>query len=144
MTHIFLCLSTLQIYKKNYKKQIFFTFFSPFITTFFLFIYSRRYFFHGARKRQEFRYLIVDRVSRGVWWDTPHFFVGWAGFEPTTSCSQSRHSNRTELPPEINRKQFLGYRLKVYSILKLLYVSLLTPIRDSNPCLPLHEGTLVP
>lgn len=28
-------------------------------------------------------------------------FVGIAGFEPTTSCSQSKHSSRTELYPEI-------------------------------------------
>ncbi len=29
-----------------------------------------------------------------------HLFVGVAGFEPTTPCSQSRCANRTALHPE--------------------------------------------
>ena len=45
------------------------------------------------------------------------------------------------------KKQETIFGLQIKSLfhkLNLLYVSLLTPIRDSNPCLPLHEGTLDP
>ena len=31
-----------------------------------------------------------------------HLFVGVAGFEPTTPCSQSRCANRTALHPEVS------------------------------------------
>ena len=42
------------------------------------------------------------------------FFVGVPGFEPGTSCSQSRHTNRTVLHPETHFVK-RGHKSTIYS-----------------------------
>ena len=41
------------------------------------------------------------------------FLVGAAGFEPATSCSQSRRDNRTTLRPELPK--FFKNEVKIYT-----------------------------
>ena len=47
-------------------------------------------------------------------------FVGIAGFEPTTACSQSKHSNRTELYPDTSRGQLYNLKARIsYNCLRI-------------------------